>query len=344
MINTFVGSNVPNRILITGGREVGGVNSFAEGLAKGFLSLGLPADVVSPGWAVSHWRDMRDPKLLKILSTSAVYAAPIARRSICMAHGTTRAYLLGFKKMAAVVASFKLANACSGTQLVAVSHYVATHLQTIFNIRIDGVIRNPLRSVFLDPPNLSEKRSYITYVGRLDPVKNLHLLLPPIFDILREMPNIEVCIIGDGVQRRKLQEYAGGNPRVKFLGTQDAYSVRQWLRKSKVFISGTPTEALGISYLEALSQGCAVVMPACGGGLEIALKQIGKSVFLMPLSFARTEIVATLRNALSTTFEPLSMRQYAADIAAKSFLKLDSRFTLDGRFIACRQTEHGDVV
>ena len=323
----------PEKVLITAGHEVGGLTAFAEGLSEGFTALGIPSEVISPNEIFKRWRDLRDAKVLKILSTTAVFAAPFARRALCMAHGFPRADAQGWTRMLAILGSFRLANAYSGAQLVAVSDYGAIHLQTIFNLRIDAVIRNPLRSIFLQRPDVSDQnRCYITYVGRLNPTKNLHRILPSICDLLDETPGLRVCIIGDGEQRAALERCVNGNPRVEFKGTQDPHSVRELLRHTKVFVSGTPTEGLGITYLEALSQGCAVAMPASGGGLEVALDQIGRSVHLLPLSLDRKEVTAVLHRALDSTISAVSLSAYEAKAVAMAYLRVDSRFSLIGKF------------
>ena len=61
-------TELPTKVLITGGREVGGLSTFAEGLREGFAELGVPAEIVRPSRILSHWRELRDPGVLKILS------------------------------------------------------------------------------------------------------------------------------------------------------------------------------------------------------------------------------------------------------------------------------------
>src|SRR6266478_8141037 len=139
----------PEKVLITNGHEVGGLTAFAAGLSEGFTALGIPSEVVSPGRIFKSWRDLRDAKVLKILSTTAVFAAPFARRVICMAHGFPRADAQGWVKSLAIIGSYKLANYCSEARLVAVSDYGAIHLRSIFNLKVDAVIHNPLRPLFL---------------------------------------------------------------------------------------------------------------------------------------------------------------------------------------------------
>jgi glycosyltransferase involved in cell wall biosynthesis len=178
----------------------------------------------------------------------------------------------------------------------------------------------------------AESRNSITYVGRLHVAKNLHRLLPVIRTLLKETPGLRVCIIGEGEQRAALEEIVGGDAAFHFTGVLDSIEVRDWLRRTRIFISGCEIEALGICYLEALSQGCAVVMPASGGGLEVALDQIGKAVHLLPLSFDPAEVLSVLRRALDSDCSAVPMSLYSAEEVAKAYLRVDSRFSTHGTF------------
>lgn len=329
----------PSKILITGGHEIGGVASFAEGLRTGFSEIGIPVEVIPTSQIFMRWRDLRDPNILKILSTTAVFTAPFARRAICMAHGVTRAHGQGIAKMAGVLTTFKLANAAGGVQMVAVSEYVATHLETIFDVRIDSVIHNPLRTPFLDVPQSAGPRNYITFIGRLEPVKNVHRLLPAIRDVLDGCPGLRACIAGNGSQRALLQNMARNDMRIEFPGELNSLQVREMLRHSRVFVSGTPTEGLGIAYVEALSHGCSIAMPGCGGGLELALERIGASVQLFSCSLDRKSVISALRRALSHPSPQFPIESFAPSAIAAQFLKIDARFSNDGRSHAGRGSE-----
>ena len=328
-------SQFPRKVLITGGREVGGVGSFAEGLREGFSELGILAEVISPSQLLSHWRDLRDSSVLKILSTTAMFASPLARRAICMSHGVPCVAHQGWARTLAILASYKLANICSGTQLVAVSDYTAVHMHTIFNLKVDAVIRNPLQSLFLESfEDKPEERTYITYVGRLHRAKNMHRLMPAFVEIVNETPGLRACIIGDGELRAELERSVKGDARFEFTGSIDSRTVRDRLRRTRLFVSGSPTEPFGISYLEALSQGCTVAMPACGGGLEIALEQIGKRVQLLPISLGRNEVVSVFRRALIPHNAPCLLSAYDARAVASAYIAVD----------ASRSSEAGECV
>lgn len=320
----------PKNVLISGGHEIGGVASFAEALAGGFQDLGIPAEVSSPGKLVSRWQTLRDPEVLKILSTTAVFAAPLVRRVICIAHGVPSVEAQGWSRVFGVPFSFKYANAIPGAQVVAVSHYTAATIGSMFNIRFDGVVLNPVKPVYLESPGAMPERCYVTFVGRLVALKNVHRLLPAVLDLLQEIPSLRACIIGDGPQRSELEAIARGHERVEFKGNPDDRTVREYLRRSRIFISGNTTEGLGITFLEALSQGCVVAMPACGGGLEVALERIGRGVQLLPISLNRSEVLSILRRAVQEECVPMPMDKYSPRAVATAYLEVDSRRALPG--------------
>jgi glycosyltransferase involved in cell wall biosynthesis len=321
----------PSRILITGGHEVGGVSSFAESLGEGFAALGISAEIVSPWRIFARWRDLRDPRVLKILSTTAVFAAPFARRAICVAHGFPRPDVQGWIKTLGVMTSLKAA--CRFARLVAVSYYTAIHLRTIFNLRVDAVIHNPLNDSFLaDNGSGSEGRDCITFAGRLHPSKGLDRILPAILTVLEERPQLRAAIVGDGELRSALEAATHGNSRIELVGQVPPSEVRKWLRCTKVFVSGCETEALGIAFLEALSQGCNVVMPACGGGLEIAPELIGSTIHLY--SGEGSEPVArALRNALAAAPAVTSLAAYSSRAIAHAYLAADTYCAMESALV-----------
>lgn len=314
----------PAKVVITGGHEIGGITSFAEGLADGFRSHGIPVEIVPPLRLCSQWGVLRDRSILKILSTTAGFAAPFARRAICVGHGCPPADVHGWPKVLGFLATYKLANLAPEVKFVPVSDYAAVHYQHFYNLKIDAVIHNPLRSVFLEAWEGPEpRREYVTYVGRLHPVKNLIHLLPAIRELLDESPGLRARIVGEGELLPRLCEMAAGDQRIEFTGNADARTVRDTLRKSRIFVSGCPTESMGITYLEALSQGCAVVMPACGGGIELAPELVGSQVQLMSITMAHGAILDALRRAMKAECRCIHMQTYSARAIAAQYLEVD---------------------
>jgi glycosyltransferase involved in cell wall biosynthesis len=323
----------PSRVLIADGNPAGGVASFAEALRCGFAELGLPTEVAAPSNILRRAGELRDPGVLKILSLAAVFAAPVARRSLCMAHGFPCAALQGWPRTLAILASYRMATASRGAQLVTVSEYSALHLRTIFGLRVDAMVHNPMHPLFLeDQPGTKTRREAITFVGRLHTAKNLHRLLPAIRDVLDENPGLLAWVVGDGPMRKALERIVAGDKRVEFAGALTSRQVRDRLRRSRVFVSGNPSEPFGIAYMEALSQGCAVAMPASGGGLEIAPGLIGGGIQLFPASLARSGVVSALRKALVAAPVAAPLSDYSARAVAEAYLTVDARFSADGTY------------
>ncbi len=325
----------PRKVLIVGGKTAGGLASFAEALRCGFVEVGLPAEVAGYSNILRRIAELRDPAVLKILSTASVFAAPFARRAVCMAHGIPCAAHQGWPTALAVLASLRLATAGRGTQLVAVSEYSALHLRAIFGLRVDAVIHNPVHPLFLEAtPKPASEREAIAYVGRLHPAKNVDRLLSAMRDVLDENPGLHAWIIGDGPLRPDLQRIATGDQRIEFLGALPAIQVRDRLRRSRVFVSACPTEAFGIAYIEALSQGCAVAMPLSGGGLEIAPELIGSGIQPFPCSMTREAVASALRKALLATPITTPLAAYSPRSVAGAYLATDARFDSQGIFHA----------
>lgn len=314
-------AEIPVRVLISGGRGPGGLQSFAEALGSGFDTLGIPSAILSPRRMLSSVSDLRDRRVLKILSTTAALAAPFARRTLCVAHGFPRTDAQGWLKLAGIVLSFQ--TAARWSRVVAVSHYSAIHLRAIFGLPVQAVIHNPLRAPFLMPPSTTILRNCISFVGRLHPVKRIDKLLPALREVLDLEPDLEVVIAGDGPERTKLETLARGHSRICFVGSLGAEAICDLLQRTRVFVSACETEALGISYLEALSQGCVLAMPACGGGLEIAHELIGSAIQLFPLGLDSPGILATLRRALEASPAAFSCAEYEPAHIASLYLELD---------------------
>jgi len=328
-------STAPHKILIADGRPEGGVGSFAEALRLGFTELGIPVESLPAAAILCRLGSLRDPGVLKILSLGAVFGAPIARRSICVAHGFPCAQHQGWPRTLAILGAYKLATASPGAQLVVVSEYSALHLRAIFGLRVDAVIHNPVHPVFLEATReAATERVAITFVGRLHHAKNVHRLLPAIRNVLDENPGLRAWIVGDGPMRLALERIAGDDKRIEFLGALAPHHVRDRLRRSRVFVTANPAEHFGIVYLEALSQGCAVAMPCSGGGLEIAPQLIGSGIHLFSASLARDSIASALRLALAAGDRRVPLEAYSPRAVAGTYLSADARFSAEGTFHA----------
>lgn len=116
-----------------------------------------------------------------------------------------------------------------------------------------------------------EDRQGILYVGRLTHQKKVDRLLRAVAadrHLLRLGP---ITIVGDGPKRKHLETLAtrlGLRHLVTFSGPLARHELTGVYRRARVFVSLRDHEPLGLTYLEALAMGCAIIVPRTAGFVE----------------------------------------------------------------------------
>lgn len=154
--------------------------------------------------------------------------------------------------------------------LIAPSRYMAGVLkkenygvavQHIYN-GIDLPKRQPLRST-----------RRLLFVGRLEHVKGIDVLLQAMCIVSRRIPDVGLCIVGDGAMRSELEAFVGRHQlekQVIFCGWLDAYAVsKQYAMATAVVIPSVWPENLPTVCLEALAIGRPVIGSNSGGIPEL---------------------------------------------------------------------------
>jgi glycosyltransferase involved in cell wall biosynthesis len=128
-------------------------------------------------------------------------------------------------------------------------------------------------------------------VAVLRPEKNHELFLDMAARVVRDVPETQFLVIGDGPRRRELENRAAalqlnapGQTRVRFLGRRA--DVPQLLSLLDVFTLTSQMEANPVSILEAAASGKPVVSTAVGSIPEIVLE--GQTGFLVEPGDAHT--------------------------------------------------------
>lgn len=167
-----------------------------------------------------------------------------------------------------------------GSHVIAISDAVEDHLIKDFNVRRDNVfliyngVDNDAFSRQIDEnekgilkSNLGlDKSPIIGSISRLSPVKGLRYLLFAMKDILREMPEVRLLLVGEGPSKEYLTELS------KKLGIENnvffalnTTQPQRFLSIIDVFIFYSLQEGLGLSLLEALAAGKPCVASNVGG-------------------------------------------------------------------------------
>lgn len=103
---------------------------------------------------------------------------------------------------------------------------------------------------------LTEKR--LVSVGRLSPEKGYLDLLRIYNSLIKTHPDWKLDIIGDGIERKKLEEYINShhlNNYVTLHGYQTKAYIDKILHKSSIYVMTSYTESFGIVLIEAMSHG-----------------------------------------------------------------------------------------
>jgi glycosyltransferase involved in cell wall biosynthesis len=129
-----------------------------------------------------------------------------------------------------------------------------------------------------------------SYVGRLDPEKNVDVLLGAYLDV-DPPPSLRLVVVGGGVGRRSL-ERRFRDPRVTFTGlVTDERTRIGILQASEAFFLPSSVEGLSLAMLEAMACGAATVATDVGSDGE-ALR--GAGIVLDPVHL-ETELRAAMR-------------------------------------------------
>jgi glycosyltransferase involved in cell wall biosynthesis len=210
--------------------------------------------------------------------------------------------------------------------LIAVSLDTAVRLEALFGwprekIRVvhNGIPVTPRRSGADEDLRAQVPRGHEAVVlvpARLDPLKGHEFL----FEAARELAGIQVVLVGDGPERRRLQALAhelGIAERVTFLGFRE--DVPRLLEAADVVVLPSLAEGLPLAVLEAMAAGTPLVATAIGGTDEAVVD--GVTGLLVPPGDA-SALAAAVNRVLK---EPEEARQRAEAAGAR----VASDFTAD---------------
>lgn len=121
----------------------------------------------------------------------------------------------------------------------------------------------------------------VLFVGRLDRVKNLPCLFRAVRRLVRRMPQIRVDIVGDGPERKGLQDAGsrlGLSGFLRFHGEQSDLSL--FFAAADVLVLPSYSEGFSNALVEAMHAGCTVIASNTGGNAELV--EHGKTGMLFP--------------------------------------------------------------
>lgn len=160
------------------------------------------------------------------------------------------------------------------------------------------VICNPLTGN-LPPRWDGEREKRIVNFCRLDPQKNLDLLIDAFSDVLRVYPDYTLWIYGDGNERTRLEQKVcsmGIAEKVRMPGYSN--QIYQDIRKAAMFVSSSDYEGISNSMLESMALGVPTICTDCpaGGARETICH--GENGLLVPTG-NRAELAEAMKRLLA---------------------------------------------
>ncbi|MEM3063431.1 MAG: glycosyltransferase family 4 protein [Nitrososphaerota archaeon] len=128
----------------------------------------------------------------------------------------------------------------------------------------------------------NSRNNLIGYVGRLSEEKGIINFVRAIPEVLKQRPNLEFLIIGDGLLRETLEKFIERNRldhKVKMLGWVSHETIPSYLNELKLLVLPSYTEGLPNVMLEAIA--CGAIVLATPVGAVPAIIKDGETGFLM---------------------------------------------------------------
>jgi len=148
---------------------------------------------------------------------------------------------------------------------------------------------------------------WIGTVGRLQPVKDLDLLVEVTARVRRDYPGVRALIVGDGPERPALQARAAQlGPAEAVLFTGDLRPAAPAFRRLAVYLVTSLSEGIPMSVLEAMQAGLPVVGTRVGGLPEVV--EEGVTGFLVDRQRPRDELASLLAERVGRLLSDRELR------------------------------------
>jgi len=162
------------------------------------------------------------------------------------------------------------------------------------------VVRLGVRpELYLPRPFRNSPECYqLLFVGRLEPVKNVPILLGALARLVSEGRRVRLTLIGDGTERASLESevaHLGVNRQVCFLGRQTPEQVRSSYQGTDVFCLPSLMEGIPVVLMEAMAMAIPCIATPVGGVRELIRDQVD-GLLVSPSN--EDELVVALRRLL----------------------------------------------
>lgn len=294
-----------NILILANHFNPGGISSYILSLAQGLTAKGHKVYVGSSGgeWVerlkknnIEHIKlPLRTKSIIspKLLFAYCVLRRIIKEKKIDIIHSQTRvssvlAYWLSRKTAVPFISTahgffrprwVRLRFPCWGDLVIAISQAVKEHLIVDFKIAPDKIrlvhnginVKSNQKPVTSNQKEIKEKFGLkegpvVGIIARLSEVKGHTYLIQAMKKVITQIPKAQLLSVGDGAIKKELEDLArslGILERARFVPA--VADTREALSVMDVFVMPSLQEGLGLSIMEAMLSGLAVIASSVGG-------------------------------------------------------------------------------
>ncbi len=188
----------------------------------------------------------------------------------------------------------------------------------------------------IDPPvktnETSVKDSFVVgAVGNLYEDKGYIYLLKSLPELIQKVPNLKVIVIGEGNERRKLEEYLADHNienYIDLVGRKN--NVRELIPEFDIWIMVSLREGFSLAILEAMSASLPVIATDVGGNSEAI---INEESGLIIRSHSTEDIISSIQYLYQN-------EEKRDEFASKAYTRYKDHFTTDKMMEALYQLYH----
>ncbi len=171
----------------------------------------------------------------------------------------------------------------------------------------------PRPPVNLAAPERPHPRPYFLFVGRLEVIKGLQVLI----DLWKDVEEYDLLVAGSGLHGDDLRRRAAGNPRIHFLGAQPQDRLATLYRHALACLVPSVTyETFGIVCIEAFLQRTPVIVHDLGALGEVVRDSGGGLLYRTPRE---------LREAIATIGKSGDLRRDLGQSGEEAYKRLWTR-------------------
>lgn len=183
-----------------------------------------------------------------------------------------------------------------------------------------------LRSALLAACGCPDTARLVLGVGRFHPEKRWPMVIEAVTRATASAP-LGLVLIGDGIDRKRVQRAAAGSPHVRILSPiHDRALLAAYLASADALVHGCESETFGLIPAEAMASGLPIVGPDRGGFAHLAQTETSEVY--------RAGDVAAAAAALSRLLarDPVALRSAAIEAAARVRRDIDHFAELFGHY------------